>query len=300
MKNFIRTPRALLLGVVALAVVLVGAGVASGTIGAKKPNVYWACVPKDGRIKLVYPGSKCKKGERLIKWNQNGPESATVVKDGQQGPKGDTGEQGPAGSAGAQGPAGPKGDAGAPGAKGADGAAGPRGRRRRCRPAGATPAPMGSTVLTVSTALMVLLARRVTRATLVLRVRLVRPALKGTWRAGSEGDAAEGDKGDLPVSRAAGASGFTKVTVRTATGSPNLEIAANCQTGETAVGGGVAPSNNREVISTYPNASDGGSPTGLDRWVQVTARRQSRSTCSARGGAARERSDGRPPGLPSS
>ena len=52
--------------------------------------------------------------------------------------------------------------------------------------------------------------------------------------------------------------------MRTATGSPNLEIAANCQTGETAVGGGVAPSNNREVISTYPNASDGGTPTG---WI---------------------------------
>ena len=127
MKKFIRTPRALLLGVSALAVVLVGAGVASGTIGAKKPNIYWACVPKDGRIKLVYPGSQCKPGERFIKWHQTGHPSATVVKDGLQGSKGDNGAQGSAGSAGAQGPAGPKGDAGANGAKGADGAAGPKG-----------------------------------------------------------------------------------------------------------------------------------------------------------------------------
>ena len=154
MKQFIRTPRALLLGVIALAVVLVGAGVASGTIGASKPNVYWACVPKDGRIKLVYPGSKCKKGERFIKWNQTGPQSATVVKEGLQGLKGDGGAQGEAGAAGAKGTdgapgtqgakgekgdkgdkgdkgengaAGPKGDAGAAGAKGTDGAPGPQG-----------------------------------------------------------------------------------------------------------------------------------------------------------------------------
>src|SRR5262245_63966296 len=65
MRKFISTPRGLFLGITAVAVVLCGAGVASGTIGASKPNVYWACVPKDGRITLVNPGSTCKKGERL-------------------------------------------------------------------------------------------------------------------------------------------------------------------------------------------------------------------------------------------
>ena len=133
MKKFIRTPRALLLGVTALAVVLVGAGVASGTIGASKPNVYWACVPKDGRIKLVYPGSKCKPGERFITWHQKGQQSATVVQDGLQGLKGDAGAQGEAGAAGA------KGTDGAPGPQGAKGDKGERcrwpkgGRQRRQR-----------------------------------------------------------------------------------------------------------------------------------------------------------------------
>ncbi len=127
MKKFIRTPRALLLGVTALAVVLVGAGVASGTIGASKPNVYWACVPKDGRIKLVYPGSKCKPGERFITWHQKGQQSATVVQDGLQGLKGDAGAQGEAGAAGAKGTDGASGPQGAKGDKGENGAAGPKG-----------------------------------------------------------------------------------------------------------------------------------------------------------------------------
>ena len=127
MKKFIRTPRALLLGVIALAVVLVGAGVASGTIGASKPNVYWACVPKDGRIKLVYPGSKCKPGERFITWHQKGQQSATVVQDGLQGLKGDAGAQGEAGAAGAKGTDGASGPQGAKGDKGENGAAGPKG-----------------------------------------------------------------------------------------------------------------------------------------------------------------------------
>jgi hypothetical protein len=47
--------------------------------------------------------STCGQGQRLVTWNQAGP----------QGPKGDTGPQGPAGSTG---PQGPKGDPGSPGA----------------------------------------------------------------------------------------------------------------------------------------------------------------------------------------
>ena len=168
MKKFIRTPRALLLGVIALAVVLVGAGVASGTIGASKPNVYWACVPKDGRIKLVYPGSKCKKGERFITWHQKGQQSATVVQEGPHGLKGDAGAQGEAGAAGAKGTdgaSGPQGAKGDKGDKGDNGAAGPKGDNgdERCRRR--------------STARTVLKVPQARRALLVRRVRRVRPVL---------------------------------------------------------------------------------------------------------------------------
>jgi hypothetical protein len=46
-------------------------GIASGTSSAAKPNIYWACVPHNGNIRLVFPGTTCKKGVRLIKWYQS-------------------------------------------------------------------------------------------------------------------------------------------------------------------------------------------------------------------------------------
>jgi hypothetical protein len=65
-------------------VIILALGV--GTVYAAIPNgngTYYACLTKSsGVIRLInYPKVKCAKGERFIKWNQQGP----------QGPKGDPG-----------------------------------------------------------------------------------------------------------------------------------------------------------------------------------------------------------------
>src|SRR5215216_5341418 len=70
------------------------------------------CVKKnDGRLRIVGSASACRKKERALDWNA-------------QGPKGDAGAPGPAGPAGPAGVAGPKGDTGAQGPAGAKGETG--------------------------------------------------------------------------------------------------------------------------------------------------------------------------------
>jgi hypothetical protein len=86
---------------VALLVVL---ALGAGTVYAAIPNgsgTYYACLTKSsGDVRLInYPKQKCVKGERFIKWSQQGP----------------AGPAGPAGAVGATGPAGPAGPAGATG-----------------------------------------------------------------------------------------------------------------------------------------------------------------------------------------
>ena len=92
--------------------VLVGAfafvALASGASTAAKPNVYWACIKKDGSIHMISAGGKCPKGQRLIKWNQAGLAGAPGAK----------GSNGAPGAAGAAGPAGPQGAQGAQGLQG--------------------------------------------------------------------------------------------------------------------------------------------------------------------------------------
>jgi hypothetical protein len=104
-------------------------GIASGTSSAAKPNIYWACVPHNGNIRLVFPGTTCKKGVRLIKWYQ----SPSVGTNGGTGPAGPTGPIGPAGApgisglhgtAGANGSQGTAGTNGSPGTPGTDGSPG--------------------------------------------------------------------------------------------------------------------------------------------------------------------------------
>jgi hypothetical protein len=84
--------RVLVLGLLALTVAGVGVSKVSGAI----PNngTYWACLTKaTGEFDIInYPKVKCGKGERLIKWSQQGPT-------GTQGPEGGQGPQGPAGPA---------------------------------------------------------------------------------------------------------------------------------------------------------------------------------------------------------
>jgi hypothetical protein len=76
---------------VALALV-VAVGIGSAIAVIPNQGTYYACLTKaTGAIKVInYPKVKCAKGERLIRWSQQGP----------PGPQGDTGPQGPQGPAG--------------------------------------------------------------------------------------------------------------------------------------------------------------------------------------------------------
>src|SRR6185437_15961274 len=65
-------------------------------------GVIHACFQGDDwQVRVIDPllGDGCKRDERMLQWNQTGP----------QGAKGDTGAQGPTGPAGGQGPQGPTG-----------------------------------------------------------------------------------------------------------------------------------------------------------------------------------------------
>jgi hypothetical protein len=111
---------------------------------AGKPNIYRACVSRNGNVRLVFPGRACQRNERLIFWYQVGrpilvdpPGNGTPT--GLQGPIGDTGPAGPPGApgmtghlgliglAGDVGPIGQQGEPGATGATGPSGLQGPIG-----------------------------------------------------------------------------------------------------------------------------------------------------------------------------
>jgi hypothetical protein len=67
------------------------------------------CVSKKtGVLRAVKAGTKCKRGETAISWNQKGPRGAQ----GSIGPRGETGLRGQTGLTGPQGAAGEKGDTG--------------------------------------------------------------------------------------------------------------------------------------------------------------------------------------------
>jgi hypothetical protein len=95
-------------------------GIASGTVNASKPNIYWACVPQNGSVRIIDPGKSCKRGERLIKWNQIGRAGAN----GATGSAGNAGVTGGTGNTGAQGIAGNNGAVGNTGPAGSNGVSG--------------------------------------------------------------------------------------------------------------------------------------------------------------------------------
>jgi hypothetical protein len=116
-----------LAGVVAVA--------ASAFAGASSPTAHEqgaivACQKKSGGfVRVVHDASQCKKTEKVLTWNAEGP----------PGPQGAAGAAGPAGPPGPAGPAGVAGPQGLPGAKGepgAQGAAGPAGAQGPAGPAG--------------------------------------------------------------------------------------------------------------------------------------------------------------------
>ncbi len=132
MKGLLRG-RGRRVALVAVVVLLVGAGIAYATIPDSN-GVYTACkLNSSGTIRLIDPslGSSsllghCTRLETQITWNQAG----------QPGPQGPAGPQGAPGS---QGPAGPQGN---PGPQGDPGPAGPQGQAGPLGPQGA-PGPQG-------------------------------------------------------------------------------------------------------------------------------------------------------------
>jgi hypothetical protein len=76
----------------ALVLALSGGAIAA-TGGFASGGRLQACVNHEGGLKLLKSGQKCKRGQKLVSWNQTGP----------AGPKGATGATGSAGAPGAPG-----------------------------------------------------------------------------------------------------------------------------------------------------------------------------------------------------
>lgn len=86
-----------------LALVLaMSGGAVAATGGFSSGGKLQACVSEQGAIRLLKAGQRCRKGQKAVSWNQEGP----------AGPRGPQGAAGPAGATGA---------AGTPGAAGAKG-----------------------------------------------------------------------------------------------------------------------------------------------------------------------------------
>jgi hypothetical protein len=90
--------RALLLGILALAVAGIGVTQVSGAIPNPGDGRFYSCFKKHtGAMRVInYPKvDGCPKGQKLIDWSRSGPQGAQGVQ-GDQGPKGDQGPAGPA------------------------------------------------------------------------------------------------------------------------------------------------------------------------------------------------------------
>src|SRR5436853_5295841 len=95
-------------GYLALFVTLGGSAYAAAGGFVGKDKVVHACAKtKGGSVRLVKPGKKCRRGERIVTWSQQGPAGAR----GADGATGATGPRGPGGSGGRNGQQGPVGPA---------------------------------------------------------------------------------------------------------------------------------------------------------------------------------------------
>ena len=106
----------IVVAIVAATAAAAGAGIASHRVATTTASdVVHACRnAKNGLLRVVAAGAACRRGERALAWNV-------------QGPAGSPGPLGPAGPAGSAGPAGPAGPVGAQGPAGAVGPPGPKG-----------------------------------------------------------------------------------------------------------------------------------------------------------------------------
>ncbi len=113
----------------------------SGVARAQTPTTYYACVSRDGQIRLVDANDRCERREEKISWNRVGPQGP-IGPQGPAGAPGAVGPTGPQGLAGNPGPAGPVGPTGPAGATGAQGPQGPAGLNGAPGPTG-DPGPQG-------------------------------------------------------------------------------------------------------------------------------------------------------------
>lgn len=125
-----------------------GAALASAASSSSTSTnaVLYACAgPLLGELRLVNAPSDCRRNERSVSWNVQGPAGpqGPAGAQGVAGSPGVTGAQGPQGVAGEPGPAGPQGPEGIPGATGVPGAIGPQGPQGVAGPAGPA-GPAGS------------------------------------------------------------------------------------------------------------------------------------------------------------
>ena len=112
-----------------LAAGLVAGALAQASDQADVPTTINACRKQGGLLRVVRDASDCRKRERPLSWNVQGPP-------GPQGPPGAQGPAGPQGAPGPQGPVGPAGPAGPQGPAGASGPPGPPGPQGATGPAG--------------------------------------------------------------------------------------------------------------------------------------------------------------------
>src|SRR5215471_16893258 len=89
----------------------------AGSDAARQTAIHACAKTGDGRLRAVDANARCKRDERAMTWNVDGPK-------GPAGPAGPTGSAGPVGPAGSTGPAGPQGPAGTAGERGPAGAPG--------------------------------------------------------------------------------------------------------------------------------------------------------------------------------
>lgn len=110
--------------------------VAGAGVDKQKTGTINACAKKqDGRLRMVAGAANCKRGERAVRWNVEGPQGPAGAQ-GPAGEKGTAGSVGPAGPVGPVGSVGPAGSVGSPGATGPAGAIGPAGAAGGAGPIG--------------------------------------------------------------------------------------------------------------------------------------------------------------------
>src|SRR3954464_15055091 len=109
--------------------------VAHAGTGTTRAATIHACAKlPDGQLRTIGANKACKKNERVLDWNVQGPKGDPGA-DGATGPAGPAGSAGPIGPIGPAGPPGPRAPAGS-GAQGPPGPAGPAGAQGGNGPAG--------------------------------------------------------------------------------------------------------------------------------------------------------------------